>query len=198
MDNYNGTYERINTEKMFEDWQAQQFMNELEENNYTSPNAGLIVDCIDWNHWYTQDEIVEMTRELNRYERNILSTVIELNNNKIKELHPEEVEFNKAKKEAYIHNIRQFINDNKKHPEIYVLNEKIRDLGQKWLDEYDEAAAKGSRRKKFIINATHQKLAKYNLKIGQEFESRKALYEYCGINPKQASQWAKKGWIREG
>lgn len=195
---YDGKYERINTSKMYEDWEAKQFMDELEKNKYSSPNAGLIVDYIDWEHYYSQDEIIEMTRELNIYEKPIISNIVEMNNKRIHDNHPDDTKFNERYYYVLTKQIRDLLADNEKNPTIYVINEKIRDLGKKWVEEYDERMSKESRRKKTIINATHQKLYKYNLKINQEFESRKALAEYCGLDPHQIANWAKKGWIREG
>lgn len=56
----------------------------------------------------------------------------------------------------------------------------------------------GSSKKKTIISDEMNKtvLKKYNLQVGQEFESHQKLAEYTGKNINTISQWKNKGWIK--
>ena len=38
-------------------------------------------------------------------------------------------------------------------------------------------------------------LDKYNLKVGQQFDSCSALAEYCNVSSQSVSVWMKKGWV---
>ena len=60
-----------------------------------------------------------------------------------------------------------------------------------------EAGKKGSPKKCVTITdkMKQKNLDKYNLKVGQQFDSCTALAEYCNVSPKSVSAWMKKGWI---
>ena len=53
----------------------------------------------------------------------------------------------------------------------------------------------GSPKKKCTITDKFRHLEKYNLTIGQEFDSAESLSKYTNKTPKTITQWRSKGWI---
>ena len=55
----------------------------------------------------------------------------------------------------------------------------------------------GSPKKQVTITdkMKQKNLDKYNLKVGQQFESCSALAEYCNVSSQTVSGWFKKGYI---
>lgn len=109
-----------------------------------------------------------------------------------------EVNINKLSIDEYENNFER--NKNKatlKNIEIILFNDLLTIIKYKYNNPYKFGGEIGSPKKECLITYKMKPvlLEKYNLQVGQEFESMTALAKYVNKSPKCITEWKNKGWI---
>ena len=152
-----------------------------------------VYNLVDLTKIYNCEEIEDFRKMCsNEKEGHVLSSLVHLNNYKLQGRDRNEMVIVSG-----LNYYKSMIKLYDKFNSFHISNEcvqKMKEMISYWSIPKNESKKKRIRIKASILP---KKLKKYNLEIGQVFESQKDLAEYCGITLAMVNRWKKCYYIEE-